>query len=547
MIARRSFLIVSTNFLIRIIGMIGFFVLAKLWGQAAPAALGIISFSLAFIAMFNIISDLGFSKAHIKRISEGKDLGECIGTFALIKIILIAIMIILTLSVYLFSKYVLNEGFTDSTTESVFFILIFYYVFSLLKTIPINTFIGRREIAKKQITDMMENIFHTPLLIIIAFAGVTGFTVAGVVYSITPAFEWPGILQNLQKFISDHAVGSLALTYVIGMMASFGTGFWLMRKYPLKKPNFSIFKNYTVFAIPVAFSSTISILSANIDKVMIGFFWTSVEVGYYFTVQRITGLISIFAISVGTVLFPTISKLNVSKDIEVIKKTVHVAERYISMVLIPPIVVTILFASRIIEIMLDSAFLPAAPVLTTLLMWVLVFGLSQPYANLLYGINLPKVQAFIGGIVCLVNIILNYLFIPANGLLSNIKIGSYFININGPTGAATATFLSIMVFFFGTRIASKKYTGIKLFQTHTIRHIIAGLIMGGILYYLNVLVNIFRWYHLIGFSITGLGIYIAILFVLKEFNKEDYNFFIDLLKPKKMLGYIKSELKDKKE
>ncbi len=547
MIARKSFLIVSTNFIIKTLAIIGFFVLAKLWGQAAPAALGIIGFALSFIALFNAVTDLGFSQAHIKRVSEGQDLGTCIGTFVVIKIFLTSLMLILLIGTYFISKYIFNEGFTDATTESVFFIMLIYTIFSLLKSIPINTFVGRREIAKKQIAEMLETIVKTPLLIIVALAGVTGFFVAGKFYSVTPAFDWPEFIQPLQKFIADHAVGSLAMTYVFGMMATFFVGFWLFRKYPLKKPNWILFKSYFSFAVPVAFSSVIAIISTNIDKVMIGFFWTSVEVGYYFTVQRITGLITILAMAVGTVLFPTISKYHASNNFGEIKKAVRLAERYISMVLIPPIVVVLLFASRIIEIVLDTAFLPAAPVLMTLLIWVFIYGISLPYANLVLGINKPKIQALIGVMLCGTNIILNYLIIPENGLLSNIRISSYVISINGPTGAATATAISALIYFFGTRLAAKRFTGIKILQSHTIRHIIAGIVMGGTLYYLKSFIVLFRWYHLISFSLVGLAIYMAVLFALREFKKDDFHFFIDLFHPKKMMGYVKSELKNKEE
>jgi hypothetical protein len=42
----------------------------------------------------------------------------------------------------------------------------------------------------------------------------------------------------------------------------------------------------------------------------------------------------------------------------------------------------------------------------------------------------------------------------------------------------------------------------------------------------------------------GLFIYLGVLYILKEFTKEDFHFFLDLLHPKKMFQYIKSEVKD---
>jgi len=38
---------------------------------------------------------------------------------------------------------------------------------------------------------------------------------------------------------------------------------------------------------------------------------------------------------------------------------------------------------------------------------------------------------------------------------------------------------------------------------------------------------------------------LTVLFLLKEFNKKDFNFFLDIIHPKQMLSYIKSEFKNK--
>jgi O-antigen/teichoic acid export membrane protein len=54
---------------------------------------GIMGFGLAYVGLFAFITDLGFNHAHIKRVSEGKDLKKCIGTFFVLKLVLIGIMV----------------------------------------------------------------------------------------------------------------------------------------------------------------------------------------------------------------------------------------------------------------------------------------------------------------------------------------------------------------------------------------------------------------------------------------------------------------------
>ena len=534
MIARKSLLIITSQFFTRFLGWIGLVVIAKLWGGFAPEVLGTIGFAMAFLGMFNIIADLGFSRAHVKRISEGEDLGTCIGTYAAIKLILTGLMVTVVFAAIFIWKNFFNGGFTDATTESVILVFIIYYIFLNLAQIATVTFEGRREIAKRQVTGIFENIVKVILEILVVIAGVS---IVGVA-SISPAFNWPSFLQPLQHFIAIHAIGSFAMTYVFAVMTTFLVGLWLLRKYPIKKPSFNLFKSYFSFALPIMLISVIGVISVNIDKIMIGYFWTSVEVGYYFTVQQILQILLIFSGALSIVLFPTISEYHSYNKFKKINQTTHLAERYISMMILPIVVVIIIFVNPVINIMLNSAFLPAASTLVGLTIYAFVNSLMVPYLSLISGINRPGVAAKMGVTMFAANILLNYLFIPADGLLSN-------FGINGSTGAAVATMLSGSVGFFGFRLVAKNLTGIKLLQSYISSHIIAGLVMGFVLYCLNFLILEIHWYYLLGFAGLGLAVYLGVLFVLKEFTKKDLHFFLDMLRPKEMLRYVKSELKDK--
>ncbi|MBN1860289.1 MAG: flippase [Candidatus Thermoplasmatota archaeon] len=532
MIARKSFLITISKVIAQFIGWVGLAVLAKLWGGFAPDAIGIIGFAMSFIAMFDLLADLGFYQAHIKKVSEGKDLGTCIGTFASIKILLTSLMIGVVLSSIFIWKNVLQNRFYDATTESVVYVMLIYYVLADLTQIATVTFEAKKEIAKREITYIFEAI-KTPLMILVAVAGV------GVITTVPPAVQWPDVLNPLQKFLASHAIGSLAMTYVFAILASFIVGFWLLRKYPIKKPNWALAKEYTMFALPIMLISVIGVISVNIDKIMLGFFWTSTEVGYFFTMQQIIQILMILHIAVGTVLFPTFSEYHTKKDFQKIIDASNNAERYISMVMIPPVIIFIVFAYPVIGTILSSAFYPAASTLVVLTIYVYILSLTRPCFALCSGINKPIIGAKIGVAMCLITILLNFLFIPRDGLLSQ-------YGVNGPVGASVATVISGLVGFIWFKITVKKMFKIKMKYNHILRHILAGSIMAIILYYLSSLFITIQWFLLIFFSFIGLAIYVGILYVFKEFNKNDLHFFLNLLKPKGMLNYIKSELKGEK-
>ena len=211
------------------------------------------------------------------------------------------------------------------------------------------------------------------------------------------------------------------------------------------------------------------------------------------------------------------------------------------MITVPLITGIIVLANPFINLILSDVFLPAAPVLVSLSFFVFLFCLNGPYDSLIRGMDKPSILAKIGIFMCLTVIVLDYLFIPKNGLLS-------IFGISGPTGAAFATVFSTLVGFFALRLYAKRLTGIKLLQSHTPRQIIASLIMGIILYLLAFRSSIFatiHWHHLLILVGIGIAIYFGLLYLLKEFNKKDLDFFLDILHPKKMMKYVSSELKEK--
>jgi len=164
MLSRKSALIVAVNILSGFVGWIGLLAIARLWGGFAPTAIGVIGFGMAFVGMFNVIAGLGFSAAHVKRISEGKDLGECIGTFATIKILLTGIMVAFVIGGIAIWKYVLHNEFFDATKESVIYIFILYYIFTNLAFIALQTFEGKKEIAKVEVPMAFETFVRVPLI-----------------------------------------------------------------------------------------------------------------------------------------------------------------------------------------------------------------------------------------------------------------------------------------------------------------------------------------------------------------------------------------------
>ena len=73
----------------QIIVLAGSVVVARVVG---PQVLGIVAYAVAFVGLFASLSDLGFGSAHVKRVSEGWDVGQCMGMMWLAKAVALATM-----------------------------------------------------------------------------------------------------------------------------------------------------------------------------------------------------------------------------------------------------------------------------------------------------------------------------------------------------------------------------------------------------------------------------------------------------------------------
>ena len=89
-----------------------------------------LSFDPYNIPFFSLIANLGFSTTHRKKISEGKDLGRCIGTYFTIRISLAFIWITSLLIWIYYSKIKENFIFDTKESEYVLYIVISYVFIS---------------------------------------------------------------------------------------------------------------------------------------------------------------------------------------------------------------------------------------------------------------------------------------------------------------------------------------------------------------------------------------------------------------------------------
>lgn len=468
---------------------------------------GIVGFAYGFTAIFYIFGSLGFDFAHVKRVSEGKDLGTCIATFATIKIMLAGLMSFAVIASIAIWKYVIGRGFETPFHEKAVYIMLAYFALYTISQPMIATFNARKEIAKSRLPYFL-------------------FTFVRVIATIFVAFYKLGPL-------------ALAYTYLLGEIFYFAFSLYLFRTYPVGKPSFSFFKDYFSFAIHMAIAIFSWQLIANIDKVFIQLFWTAEQVGDYFAVYNLSRSMLFFAFSIGMLLMPTVSSYHAQNNLKEIRSLVYKSERYLSMLTMPVIALMIVLSHPIVKILLSNKYIEASPILQILPVFVLLEILSRPYQSQFEGMNMPQITRNRILIMMLSNVFLNAVLVPKNIKSLGLELAGL-----GAKGAAIATVISYIIGFAYLRMQAWRITktgGNKC----VVFHVISAIIMGITINYMLKYVAISVWYELLGIALIGIAIYFGILCIIREFKKEDLHLFLDTLNVKKMLKYIKEEMKGK--
>lgn len=503
MIARKSVLIFGVSSIGYILGFIALIFVARYMG---PIPLGIIGFGMGFVGLFSFITYLGYDVAHLKRVSEGKDLDRCIGTYLTVKIVLAAVTIAVVVGTTFIWKLIFHGEFESSTHEIVLYILLISVVISNLASVMLQTFAARKETAKQQMPLLTGRIVQALSRIFVAVMSLSVFILAGA--------------------------------YVLGAIVTFVFALFLFRGYPIGRPNKEYFKGYSMFAIPMMMGVMGGAILMNMDKVMIQSFLGTEEVGYYFTVESLILFTMFIGKGVATLLLPTISSYSTKSNFEEVRRITSLAERYLSMIISPVLAFTFLFSRPIIFIFLGDAFTPAYLVLSifSIVMWIRIT--IVPFSSQVMGLDKPSIIGKTFILIVIINVCLNLLLIPKK------LMGINLIGL-GIEGAAIATLFAYLVQMIIYRIAVYRLTKTKPYS-RVLLHLFA---TGGtcvFLYFIGTKISVYEWYWLFGLALIGIGIYFGLLYLMREFTKEDFNFFKRTLSPKKMVEYVSSEIWKKK-
>ena len=496
MLTQKLALSYSSKIAVQVVQMVAMFIVARIVG---PTVLGTLAFGLAFVSMFLFVADLGLGSAHIKLISEGQDEAKCIGTFALMKSILILIFAATVLGYYFIQKYILQIAFESKEHEYVILIYLLITTISQFFIIPRTTFAAKTEQAKRDIP---------------SFAQITIYQVLRIVFALLGAA----------------AIG-LAFANLVSVILVIPLYLYLFKDYKVGKYDKDLAKMYFKISLPLLVVLIVQTVIYSTDRVILQYLTNSEEVGYYAAGFSIGQFIRLIESSVGLLFFPMFSALIAKAEYSTINNRINKYERFNVIFILPLVAVISVCSDLVVKLALGNKYLNTIPVLGFINVSMYVSVVTLPYTNLISGKGLFKQSAYI---------YLSSLIIY--GVFAYVLVSPGIFNLKGVGIASTLIAVNIFLGVLFAIYSKRKMPEIKLFQSRI--PIIYGIVIS--ILFLVVYLNL---NSLTGHIITGasyLILYFGIGFLTKMFTMEDIRMLLELLNSRKLLSYINSEMKNKK-
>ncbi|HUL39871.1 MAG TPA: oligosaccharide flippase family protein [Methanomassiliicoccales archaeon] len=510
MIGRKSLFVFSTLAVNLVFQLVGMLFITRLY---PPEVYGSITIALSFVAIFDCLANLGFNSAHVKRVSEGKDLSDCVSTFVVLKLALTFSMAFIVLaSVYLWTEAL--GHYLSAESKSLIEIFLVYQVMYDLVSIAILTFNGRTEMSKAYLVNLLDPMVRIPLIAIIA--------------------------------LTQGSIYQLAMAYIVGSSLVLMAGLYMLKRerIPWKRP--TLYRSYLAFAAPIAPIAILETVSNNIDKLLIGAFGGTASVAYYASAKYLLCAVGAVGLAVSLNAFPAFSSSVSRGNFIEVRRVARDVEKYVSFLVTPMIIVLILFPTEICIFFFGPTFSPAGEPLRYLSIASLLVVLNQVYLSLILGLNRPKISAKIAFLDFAVFLGLMLYLIPPE-ILGHPAGDLSFVGA-AMAAAITAVMTTMVIRFAVWRLTSTKPNSRMLL--HALAAITTGLLLAIIADVYSVLEMFGPGHEIFGvvlFTILAYAVFEGTLYFMKELTKKDIDFMMNIFSLREMWRYVRSELGGKKE
>lgn len=464
-----------------IAGYISLFFILRYIG---PYYWGLLSYAMAFGALFSFLLDMGFNTTYLKFISSDEDKKTNIKTYTIIKLVLNAIYLAVIIGALLIWVYVLRRGF-ENPLEFWIIIAILPY-FSVQSFIPVlnSYFQATFQAYKLSIPRLIESLFRNSIFV---FLGV-------LIY-----------LDIIHKLTANIVV-VMALVYDVSYIMYFVMLFYSGRPWHFKSTGKSDYGKYIKFALPLSLSTTIGIINLSVDKVIVQFFWGAIATGALYADQRLVSIVGALTLPIGTFLIPLLSsgstKSSAARDKDVIEY-----ERILSLLITPFVLAFVLLSPFILNI-INGTYLYYWPSFSVIAIGTYIGAIMMPFNSSITAMGKQFIMAKISLISIFLNISLNIVLIPKE------IFGVHLAGL-GVLGATISFTVAEFVAYVLYKELHRKLSASRTASTAG-RHIIVALPTGLVFVLAALFIKPYPFLYLIPVILGGFLLYAVMSIAMKE-------------------------------
>jgi O-antigen/teichoic acid export membrane protein len=445
-----------------------------------PEQFGIYSVIIALIGTIEVLMVFSIKQAVSKYISETPSKADIIKIKAL-KFQLIT-GLFLFIAIYLLAPFIallLNDSKLTFFIQLVSPLLLFRSTFSVMD----GYLNGTKQFIKQSWLTILLTITKTILILGLAFIGF-------------------GLIGALAGFTIAMLVASLIALAMAGIKK-------------IDKEQAKQFKtiNLLKFGLPIAVFYLLINLLGSFDlfaiKALTPINSSDLFSGYYSVAVSISRIPWLLINAILFIIFPLVSSTTSHNDIERTRFYIKNAIRY-SLLFVTPIVVLISAMSpRLIDLIFSSIYSPASFALSILAFGIGFFCLFLVLNTIIQGSNKPNIAVKIALITLVIDIGLNFALVPSLSL------------VGGAIATTVSLFIGMIIAGLYVFFRYKTLVEIK----SLLRISFAGIILFAIAWFFP-----FTGLLLVAQGIFLIGLYIAILFAIKELKQKDFNVLTKMVK-----------------
>lgn len=427
--------------------------------RLGPEQYGIFSYALGLAGFFIFFKNIGIDSILTREVAKKPERAHSYFSTALaIEVILLVVTVFLVLFVAPFFSKI---GEATILLPLVVFVL----VFDDLKDLFVAFFRGREKMELEALVVVAANLAVVVL----------GFFVLRIYptpYALTAVYALSSALGVL-------TAAMLLRPFVRGIVRNFDKNLVV----PMLKS-----------AWPIAVGGFSGIFLFNVDIVMLGWWRTPEEIGFYSAAQRMVGILSVFSGLVATTTFPAFSRFAHEDSHEKMKSALETVISILFIAAIPLVIGGYVLRHSLLGFVFGPSYAAAASVFIILLFAIFASYPRTILYNFLFAFD-KQFQAVHYGIVASIsNVLLCFLLIPKYGIV----------------GAAIATTSSTALDAVLMWRLGKKIIKFKVF-TRLSKVAAAACGMGVLAYFLQM-----AGLHVVLNIIFSAAFYFALLYVLKE-------------------------------